>query len=234
MTQIHIVEVSSSAEPCHVFPQGKFTVKTDEIAQSVSQFAQVQEEYPACEHILSLLLHLHSDCANPELAAYKTLQWLANVIQYDEIAIYTCIAFSDGAGTGKTLFLKEIVEPVFGGCGAFSTTNPKVSHSIHKMNFFEIQSNNPHQEMLSAYSDITDEEIFDYPEKAVIFLTNQFIKPNPANRCFFIARCSTRLNDTLHAAVIAEIENGGLMQFADLLHTIDGSTKQLPDLNAIY
>lgn len=229
-TEKQVIQISSPAEPCNIFPQGKFRVKTDEIAQPVSQFAEIQAEYPACEHILDLVLHLHSDCANPELAAYKTLQWLAAVAQYDA-APHTYLAFSDGAATGKTLLCTNILQPVFGNKSRFVNTDELNDKSASKkLNFVSIPGIKPYQEMDNAHAKLSSFR----NNKTMIFFTNQFISPNPANRRVRIARCSTQLHFVLHDAVIAEIENGGLMQFADLLHTIDGSTKQLPDLNAIY
>ncbi|ULJ67888.1 hypothetical protein [Wielerella bovis] len=188
---------------------------------------QVKTEFPQCHQIIGLLEHLHSDCAAPEQATYKTLEWLAGVIQ-NNAPIHTHLAFSDGQATGKSLFSKTILNNIFWRqCCSVKMNELENRLIIQRLNFFEIQSIKPIQEMYGAigYAD---------PKKAFIFTTNQYIKPQSSNRSFRIARCSMPLDDTLYKAVINEIKNSGLMQFADLLHTIDGSTASLPNLNAIY
>lgn len=236
MTQNTEIQVSSPAEPFALTSADKQPLwaifqKEFDMAKENNQLAELKKNFPACQQILSLFLHLHSDCANPELAAYKTLQWLAAVAQYDAVP-HTYLAFSDGEGTGKTLLCKNILQPVFGNKSRFIKANDLKDKKLasKKLNFVSIRGIRPHQEMKNAHKYLS----LPRKNKTMIFFTNQFILPNPENRRVRIARCSTQLHCALRDAVIAEIENGGLVQFTDLLHTIDGSTKQLPNLNAIY
>lgn len=241
MTQIpenQVIQVSSPAEPFALTIADKlpaWAIFQKQINDKKNyHINELKQNFPACQQILSLFLHLHSDCTYPDLAAYKTLEWLADVIQDNDV-VYTHIAFSDGPATGKSFLCTEILKPIFGKKADFlKIKEPEFEILPLELNFFEIQSNNPHQEMFNIYEMLSIAKGFDYPSEAIIFITNQFIKPEPSNRLFRIARCSTPLNDSLQQAVTLEIANGGLLQFADLLHTIHGSTKELPDLNAIY
>lgn len=160
MTQTAEIKVSSSTEPFALTKEDKQPAwvifqKASDAAKENSQFAQIQAQYPACEHILNLVLHLHSDCANPELAAYKTLQWLAACAQYDTTP-HTYLAFSDGAATGKTLLCTNILQPVFGNKSRFVNTDELNDKSASKkLNFVSIPGIKPYQEMDNAHAKLS-------------------------------------------------------------------------------
>lgn len=234
MTQNTEIKISSSTQPFALTEADKqpswviFKQEFDD--KKTIHIDELKQIFPACQQILSLLLHLHSDCANPDTATYKTLNWLANIIQNNR-PIHTHLCFANGAGTGKSLFINDILKPVF---GQLANEMPAESEKFNaRLNIVNI-SNNCAKTMLDAQRKLTFAKMSDKPRNALLFCTNQLIQPDPANRRFRIARCSTRLDDALYKAVMSEITNGGLMQFADLLHTIYGSTDKLHNLNAIY
>lgn len=193
MTQTQI-SVSSSTEPVAINEDDRVHFS---IAQMQStRFAEVKAAFPACQNILSLLQHLHSNCADPTQATYNTLQWLAGVIQ-DEKPVSTHLVFSDGQATGKSIFTDNVLTPVFGNKVRYS--------SIGKINLYrprlhiidEALGARPRQKMLNAVAELEPAKGYSLPRQAILFHTNQIIEYEPANRRFRMARCSTPLDDGL-------------------------------------
>lgn len=234
MTQTTEIKVSSSTEPFALTNEDKqpaWVTFYNEFAamQAKISIDELKQNYPACQNILSLLHHLHSDCTAPEQAAVKTLQWLAGVIQ-NNTPIHTHLAFSDGQGTGKSLFISNILKPIF--CVDYKY--PEDTDFKERLNLIEIKESNPWINIATAMSDLKIAKGSNAFRNTIIFSTNQYLEKEPANRRVRIARCKTKISTELYNAVLSEIKNGGLMQFADVLHTINGSTDLLPNLNAIY
>lgn len=206
----------------------------------MSMIEQLKQKFPKCCNILSLVQHLHSDCADPENAAYATLEWLSEMLKSNN-RVHTHMVFSDGQNTGKGLFCETILMPIFGEKAKFgdspeleNTNHSKFCQPNFRLHLAEITNSNPFSFMTAKIQALNNAKGYNKPVQGVIFLTNQFIGRNPANRTFRIARCRTPISEGLYKAVEADVRIGSLMQFADLLHTIYGSTDELHNLNAIY
>lgn len=233
MTQTTEIKVSSSTEPFALTNEDKqpaWVTFYNEFAamQAKISIDELKQNYPACQNILSLLHHLHSDCANPEQATVKTLEWLAGAIR--KPTIETHLAFCDGQGTGKSLLTQHILKPIFG-----NKTRQNILNSEHVpiLQYIELHGDF-YKKMETQILSLPDTKFYVGKACALIFETNGHIPPMPSNRIVRIARCKTLLPTDLFRAVIAEIDDKGLMTFADLLHQIQPDTDQLPNLNAIY
>lgn len=225
MTQTQI-SISSSTEPVAINEDDRVHFS---IAQMQStRFAEVKAAFPACQNILSLLQHLHSDCADPEAATICTLEWIAGALR--AAPIQTHIAFCDGQGTGKTLFTQMILKPIFGNKTRLDINGAYLPY----LQFIDELQGDFYKQMEEKILATPNTKFYDGKASALIFQTNLHIPPCPSNRIVRIARCKTPLPYDLFSEVMSEIEGKGLMTFADLLHQIHPDTLPLPNLNAIY
>lgn len=210
---------------------------------------EIKANHPHCANIIALIEHLHSGNRQPEKAAFYTLKWLA-ATAYNAHAqrMGLGLVLESVQGAGKTFFANEIIGKAFGMYASHGVNDqllpvPDTRPLGEKTNTYkhdrlrivdEFVMNN--STLCDAISYITDGTwLLKTPyHPNWMLITNQFDCPL-INRHFLVAKCYEKISNDLLMAVKAEINNGGLFAFVEMLSQISEFTKDFPsDALAAY
>lgn len=210
----------------------------------------IKAAHPHCANIIALIEHLHSGNRQPEKAAFYTLKWLG-ATAYNKYAhrMGLGLVLSGAQAAGKTFFANEVVGKIFGLYASLGANDqllpaPDASPLGEKITTHKHE----HLRIVDEFL-LNDETLRDainfittgawLPNKTLycvnwMLITNQFDCPL-INRHFLVAKCYEKISDNLLMAVKAEISNGGLFAFVEMLSQISEFTKDFPsDALAAY
>lgn len=209
----------------------------------------IKAAHPHCANIIALIEHLHSGNRQPEKAVFYTLKWLgATAYNNHAQRMGLGLVLESVQGAGKTFFADEIIAKVFGMYASHGVNDqllpvPDTSPLGEKINTYKhdrlriVDEFTLNDETLSdAISFISDGAwLFKTPyHPNLMLIANQFDCPL-INRHFLVAKCYEKISSRLLMAVKAEIANGGLFAFVELLAQVSEFTRDFPnDALAVY
>lgn len=198
------------------------------IAQPAAPVATV-----TAPHIRMLLLHL---CDQDEAKALWLARWLAYPLHYRGAKMRTAILTTNVDGAGH-LFFEKVIGPMYGNQAQLGGVFPRRTFNgwaIGKRYAVLSGLTNADQYTPSVKNLITSSNIVVHrhglPDIAIsnslnmVFMTGarEAISPECCDRRFFVLNPKHALPVALAAAVVHELENGGLVEFNHfLMHELD-------------
>ena len=198
------------------------------IAQPVAPVATV-----TAPHIRALLLHL---CDQDDAKATWVARWLAYPLRHRGAKMHTAIITTNVDGAGH-LFFEKVIGPMYGNQAQLGGVWPRRTFNgwaIGKRYAVLSGLTNADLYTPSVKNLITSSNIIvrrhDLPDIAIsnslnmVFMTGvrEALSPENCDRRFFVLNPKQALPVALAAAVVHEIENGGLIEFNHfLMHELD-------------
>lgn len=184
-------------------------------------------------HIRMLLLHL---CDQDEAKALWLARWLAYPLHYRGAKMRTAILTTNKDGAGHLLF-EQVIGPMYGNQAQLGGVLPRRTFNawaIGKRYAVLSDLKNSDLDTASVKNLITSSSIVVHrhglPDIAIsnslnmVFMTGarEALSPDNCDRRFFVLNPIQPLPVALAAAVVHEIENGGLIEFNHfLMHELD-------------
>jgi hypothetical protein len=184
-------------------------------------------------HIRMLLLHL---CDQDAAKATWVARWLAYPLRNRGAKMRTAILTANADGAGH-LFFEQVIGPMYGNQAQLGGVLPRRTFNawaIGKRYAVVSDSKNADLDTASVKNLITSSNIVVHrhglPDIAIsnslnmVFMTGarEALSPDNCDRRFFVLNPKQALPVALAAAVVHEIENGGLIEFNHfLMHELD-------------
>lgn len=200
--------------------------------------AELKLQYPGCKNIIGLVEHLCSGNGDrSEAVAEWVLNWLACRFRWPQRKPATALVFiSETQGVGKSTFGERVIKGLFGDylrqldqnalesrfnavlLFALVTIFEEISPSDERMNIIGKLKNMITSDIIMVERKGRDAEKHSDYNSFVIFSNDERSIPIESNdRRFMISSCNRKFTDEQYQALDAELQNGGIEEFAAFL-----------------
>lgn len=212
--------------------------------------AELEKHFPKCANIIGLVRHLCSGNGNlSEACTEWVLNWLACRFRRPAEKPATALVFiSETQGVGKSTFGEKVVKELFGEylrqldqnalesrfnaslLFALVTIFEEISPSDERLNVIGKLKNMITSDVIMVERKGRDAEKHNDFNSFIIFSNDERSIPIESNdRRFMVLSCNRKYSDAQYEALQAEIDNGGVDEFARFLYALplmysDGDT----------
>jgi len=215
--------------------------------------AELEKHFPKCANIIGLVRHLCSGNGNlSEACTEWVLNWLACRFRRPAEKPATALVFiSETQGVGKSTFGEKVVKELFGEylrqldqnalesrfnaslLFALVTIFEEISPSDERLNVIGKLKNMITSDVIMVERKGRDAEKHNDFNSFIIFSNDERSIPIESNdRRFMVLSCNRKYSDAQYEALQAEIDNGGVDEFARFLYALplmysDGDTRRV-------